>query len=347
MISREQPIPAVQQEEPLSYLLFRLHDAVYAVDVRAVREITWLPALSPIEEVPRHVVGVFDLRGCIVPVMDLALRFGHVSSPYRLEDSVVVLEADGRRAGVIVNEALDVCAIPRAQIQPPTQQDRLHPHLLTGECELDGTIVMLLDHVRLLHPDELGAVEETPAETSKPSTFMAAFTAEQQAVLRERSHVLRQPAEAVSTGKLTLVIIELAGEYFGVPVETVQEFAELGETVPVPCSPAHIAGYINLRGNVLTLLDMRHALSLHGSEGALPRRLVIANSTEGSVAIPVDGVREVLVVESTTISPMPVATAPGEGNYAIGTIPYQRRIVIILDMDRLLGDERLVVNETV
>src|SRR5665811_2304944 len=65
-----------------TYLIFGHRGARYGLNVRAVREIVWLPELSPIEELPPYIAGVFNLRGRIVPVMDLGLRFGHPREPY-------------------------------------------------------------------------------------------------------------------------------------------------------------------------------------------------------------------------------------------------------------------------
>src|SRR5665647_2867557 len=73
-----------------TYLIFGHRGARYGLDVRAVRELVWLPELSPIEELPPYIAGVFNLRGQVVPVMDLGLRFGHARKPFLTSDRIIV-----------------------------------------------------------------------------------------------------------------------------------------------------------------------------------------------------------------------------------------------------------------
>ena len=76
---------------PRAILIFNLDDARFGVDATRVRESVWLPELTPIEEAPPYIAGIFSLRGQIVPVTDLNLRFGHPARPYRLSDQIVIL----------------------------------------------------------------------------------------------------------------------------------------------------------------------------------------------------------------------------------------------------------------
>src|SRR5450759_2190437 len=100
-----------------TYLTFGHRGARYGFDVRAVREIVWLPALSPIEELPPYIAGVFNLRGRVVPAMDLGLRFGHTREPYVPGDRVIVIDGDAGRVGIIANELHDVLALAQAAIE--------------------------------------------------------------------------------------------------------------------------------------------------------------------------------------------------------------------------------------
>src|SRR5262245_16285487 len=96
------------------YLTCSLQDALYAVDASIVTQILWLPVLTPIAEAPPDIVGVFNFRGKIVPVMDLARRLGHAPQRYRLTDQVIVLEQADLLCGLIVHEVHDVQRISPA-----------------------------------------------------------------------------------------------------------------------------------------------------------------------------------------------------------------------------------------
>ena len=84
-----------------------------------MRESVWLPELTPVEEAPPYIAGIFSLRSQIIPVTDLNLRFGHPALPYRLSDQIVVLELDQLLMGLIVSEVIEVIEISHDTIQPP------------------------------------------------------------------------------------------------------------------------------------------------------------------------------------------------------------------------------------
>src|SRR5687768_7481546 len=99
---------ATDRGDLLPFLIFGLGGALYAVDAAAVREILPFLDLSPIEETPDYILGVANLRGSIVPIMDLNVRFGRASRSYRASDCIVVLEWDGAAVGMVVNEVRSV-----------------------------------------------------------------------------------------------------------------------------------------------------------------------------------------------------------------------------------------------
>jgi purine-binding chemotaxis protein CheW len=90
------------------YLTFTLHESLYGINTFLVEEIFFLPELTVIPESPFDIVGVVNLRGEILPIMDLNLRFGYHSDDYKLTDSVIVLKVDNFRVGIIVNQVHEV-----------------------------------------------------------------------------------------------------------------------------------------------------------------------------------------------------------------------------------------------
>ncbi|MCX5871474.1 MAG: chemotaxis protein CheW [Deltaproteobacteria bacterium] len=137
-----------------SLLIFDLDGARFGLDAMRVRECVWLPELTPVEEAPPWIVGIFSLRGRIVPVADLHLRFGHPARRYTADDQVVVLEADHLLMGLIVSEVCAVIELSGDAIQPPPQFDAAPPgpaNLITGEARVGDDLVALLDISRLTH----------------------------------------------------------------------------------------------------------------------------------------------------------------------------------------------------
>jgi purine-binding chemotaxis protein CheW len=148
-------------EEPQTFLTFSLGGQYFALSVDPVREILDEQPVATLPEAPADVVGLIDVRGEGVMVMDVAHRLGVVTR----SDSgrrIVVLErpgGDGRPIGVLADQVLSVVEIGAEGIEPPPRpgSGRTGAALLRGVARLNGNLVMVLDHLRLLGdaPDDL------------------------------------------------------------------------------------------------------------------------------------------------------------------------------------------------
>lgn len=338
------------------YLLFSLNDARYGVEVLSVLEIAWLPELTPTEEAPPYIAGVINLRGKIVPVMDLGLRLGHPPRSLQLGDSVVLLQTDGVTMGVIVNEVSDVAAIPAAVIEPPPHYDgdtSAHDHFIAGNARVGEEIVMLLDVQRLIHAPQVDSPREYPARQSASCAFANAAhyfcpdaTDEERAIFRARAHNLAQVEEDRSAAeRIPLSIIQLGEEWFGVGLEVVREFAHLRRVTPIPCCPPHIAGNMNLRGDILTLLDIRGRLNIPAASAA--EEVMVIESGGLPIGVPVGRVLEVIYLHAADIVPMPAALQEEKDEYCKGVARYGAGMVSILDMPKILALGGFEVEENV
>lgn len=142
------------------YLTFRLADESYAVGILAVKEILECGAMTAVPMMPDYVLGVINLRGRVVPVIDLAQRFsGRRTVPGRRTCIVIVeVGADGTRQdmGIIVDAVSQVVDIPPALVEPaPSLGSKLRAEFIAGMGKLDGGFIILLDIERVLSVTEL------------------------------------------------------------------------------------------------------------------------------------------------------------------------------------------------
>ena len=334
-----------------AYLVFTHRGARYALAARAVREIVWLPELSSIEELPAHIVGVFNLRGKSVPVMDLGLRFGHARQRYRLSDCVVVIETETARVGIVVNEIYDVATIPQAAIEGIEGYLSLgaRAHFVCGEAKFGDSIVMLLDENALVQSapsEDVLTIDETGQVPEAPVAAIAPASAEDAQVLRDRAHGLARETQAEERAGLAVYgVIGLGGELFGLSVDVVREFAHIRSVAPVPCCPPHIVGNMNLRGNILTLVDIRPAVGtpIQGPMG----EVVVVRVGELLLGVQAAEIVDVVYLGQADIVSVPVAS-DGEGKaYCKGVATIGGRTISILDVETIFAGRELQVAEQV
>ncbi len=146
---------------------------------------------------------------------------------------------------------------------------------------------------------------------------------------------------------LQWVTFKLAGETYGINVMQVQEVLRYTEIAPVPGAPAYVLGIINLRGNVVTVIDTRHRFGLETGEITDNTRIVIIEADKHVVGILVDSVAEVVYLRQSEIE-----TAPNVGNeesakFIQGVCHKNNELLILIELNKLLTDEEWAELESV
>ena len=332
------------------YVTFALGQEKFGVDASAVDEIVWLPELTAMEEVPEFIAGVFDLRGRIVPAMDLNLRFGHAPTRYRLSDNIIVLRRDtgGGQCGVIVSDVLEVVSVDPDEIAAPATPHA--PHLIAGEARIGEQIVMLLNLDNLLRDTELETDEETAPE-GKPSPRLphpgfGEATSEETAHFHERAlELARPPGGAAEAEQMTVAVFRLDGELFGVELGVVREFAEARNVSPVPCTPQHVVGNMNLRGEILTLIDLRRMLNVKATQESAGAKVVVVKVKDVDAGLAVEEVVDVLSLNPSRMQPAPAAMEGKRREYITGEVMYLEKPVSIIDLEKVLTSAESAVDE--
>ncbi|MBV9468121.1 MAG: purine-binding chemotaxis protein CheW [Abitibacteriaceae bacterium] len=344
-----------------TYLTFGLANSIYAVDALVVREILWLPDITPVGETPPYIVGVVNIRGKVVPVMDLNLRLGRPAQPYCIDDKVIVLEWEGHLAGMIVNEVrnvrqinpehIEVASLYAAQASGTANRSSAEGYCIAGVARVGENIIMLLHLASLLRlPDEISLDDERGAWPlgNQDCTFYPEATLAEREILRERARSLMQPIAAQDfTGLLPVAVVALSGEYFGIDLHLVREFASLRHVTPVPCCPAHIVGQMNLRGDILTLIDIRGVLQIPEVDLNDQIKVAVIGFNELLVGIPVDEVLDVVYLRPADILPVPAAVQALGDDYLTGTASHGSKMLGLLDLAKVLTQSHLVVYEEV
>lgn len=138
-------------------ITFELEDQLFGIDIMAIREIrAWTP-VTRLPRVPHYVVGVVNLRGTVLPVVDLAARLGWKPSVPTPRHAIIVIQLDGQTRGLIVDAVSDIVTVSGDALQPPpaTSGDTIVP-FLEGLVALEDRMVMVLD-LKAMSDDEVVA----------------------------------------------------------------------------------------------------------------------------------------------------------------------------------------------
>lgn len=151
--------------ETRQYLTFKLAQEVFAVDVEKVREILELTTITKVPKTPEYMRGVINLRGSVVPVMDLRLKFGMPASERTVDTCIVVVEVlhenDVMVIGALADSVQEVFELEPEQIEPPPQLGiNMNADLISGMGKKEGGFIMILNIDKTFAVDELQLASE-------------------------------------------------------------------------------------------------------------------------------------------------------------------------------------------
>lgn len=140
----------------LELITFGIAGQVFGLDIMRIREIrAWSP-VTRLPRVPDHVAGVVNLRGAVLPVIDLSVRLGWPPTEATARNPIIITEYEGQSRGLIVHDVNDIIAIEASTVQQPegSAADNI-THYLEGVAPLEDQMVMVLDLKKLMTADDL------------------------------------------------------------------------------------------------------------------------------------------------------------------------------------------------
>ena len=158
----------VAPQEPLQYLTFVLAGEMFAIGILAIKEIIEYGHLTAVPMMPASVRGVINLRGAVVPVMDLQARFGRAASAVTKRTCIVIVETgdadDGQVIGVVVDAVNEVLDLPASDIEPPPSfGSAIRSDFVCGMAKVRGKFVIVLDVANVLAIDDFSTLVDLAA----------------------------------------------------------------------------------------------------------------------------------------------------------------------------------------
>ena len=147
------------------YLTFKLAEEDYGISLLQVKEIIGMMPITPVPRTPAHVKGVINLRGQVIPVTDLRLRFALDAREYTDRTCIIVVEVQGEastvQVGIVVDAVSEVLQVSDDDIEPtPSFGDKVDTDYILGMANLEDTVKILLDIDRVLTAQDVALLEQ-------------------------------------------------------------------------------------------------------------------------------------------------------------------------------------------
>lgn len=155
-----EPLAFAGESDQNQYLTFTLGGEMYAIGILNIKEIIEYGSITAVPMMPGFIRGVINLRGAVVPVVDLAARFGKTTSPVTRRTCIVIIEVENGEGnqdiGVVVDAVSEVLEIPASEIEPaPSFGAMIRADFIQGMGKVNGKFVIILNVGKVLSVDEM------------------------------------------------------------------------------------------------------------------------------------------------------------------------------------------------
>ena len=226
---------------------FMLKDEEFGFDIMTVQEIIRLPKMAKVPRTPPYVDGIANLRGVVLPVIDMRTRFGMERAPETDRTRVLVVDIKGVKTGLRVDRVKQVTRVQRSEIEPPPPAIQgSTSNYLEGLVKLDKgqRIVMALNAAQVC---EIGIGQKhTAAGPARGG--------------EHEQHATGDAAGGADGAVQKLVTFRIAKEEFAFPMEHVREILRVTTPNQVPDVPDYVLGVLTVRGEILPVIDLRRLL---------------------------------------------------------------------------------------
>lgn len=314
-----QAAESVDEEQMVSFLLGKEE---YAIGIMQVKEIIRAPQIVKVPNCEAYIEGVVSIRNNLLPIINLRTYFGMEHMEINDHTRILVVDMGHFTAGIMVDKISEVLQVPKTLIQPPPKLSAQGGDQIKGVAKLNNgkRMILMLEPAKLISIDEISGINGVDGTYKQDS---------------DEDSMARQLIDEEQ-----LVTFKIDSEEYGVKIANVQEINRLTDVTKVPRAPFYIDGIVNLRGNVIPVLNLRKLFKLPDKLVNDATRIIIVDFDGKRTGIVVDSVSEVLRFEKSLIEAPPDVLSNGvDMDFVEGVAKLNsgKRIILILDISKILS----------
>lgn len=345
------------------YMTFSLADYLYAAPAESIVEVIKLPMLNIPENLPEYIVGILNLRGQIINILDIRSMFGIQPKTYSTDNCILVLTYNETTWGLVVGSVNDVINLSSKQISStPYGAKGTNTFIsniakteegLLSILNLDSISKIIASTLSQIQTEEIEAQSQLPQSIKLTSKASNIFTTDKKSldIFYKRAKELQQELdlslEKDKSSDQRFVTFLLNNEMYAISLKYIQEFSKILNLAIIPCVPEFYVGLSNLRGEFIPVIDIKGFLGISKTEVTEKSKIIFVKIPKLQVGILVDEVFDIINVTSDVIN-KPKITQIETVKYTSGEIIFgNNKVINIFDLAKFLQDERLIIEEAI
>lgn len=296
----------------LNVIVFQIGKQNFAFSLDNVKEIIKVPSITPVPLTKSHVAGLINLRGDVIPVLNLREKYG-IESYIKSEDArIIIIEKNNVKIGMLVDKVLNISSIDQSQVNECKVTTLEEVKAVIKQKEEDK-LITFIDTDKILEENlELSFFQKINIESSISKTDET-----EQKVLKQERYILAQ----------------IDGQNYALNIANIQEIIRFSDFSTVPSESDDILGIINLRNEIIPIINIQKLLKAESKEIDDETKIIIAYYSGFKFGFIVDKILSVISVNEYEIKPLP--TIANYKDIFTGTIKSDERMFIILSINKI------------
>jgi|GEM_PF-335380 len=298
----------------LNVIIFQIGKQNFAFSLDNVKEIIKVPSITPVPLAKSHVAGLINLRGEVIPVLNLREKY-KIESYIKSEDArIIIIEKNGFKLGVLVDKVLNISSIDQAQM---------------NECK-----ITTLEEVKAVIKQKEGDKLITFIDSDKIVEESLVFSVFQKINIESTTSKMDESEQKLSKQE-RYILAQIDNQNYALNIANIQEIIRFSDYSTVPSEDDDILGIINLRNEIIPIINIQKLLKSNNKEKEIDdeTKIVIANNSGVKFGFVVDRILSVISASEEEIKLLP--TVANFENIFTGTIKSDDKMYIILNIEKL------------
>lgn len=334
----------VAENNENSYLYFNIGESKYAVNVRNVVEIMKLPMLEYPQKLANNVVGLLNYNNFTINVLDLRFYLNIKVTPYSVSNQLLIVKTDEAIFGVIIDKVEDIITLEQSQVEYFQFTDE--KKIIEFLYKLGGETVSVVN---------LSVVEEIlkhgTVQTDVDIAALLPRDDDSRYKLMQRNQALMEKFESSLITNVfaqdKFISFSLNSNYYCINLRYVQEFLKHATITPIPCDLDYIEGVLTLRGDFVTIIDIKKFLAISNGNSEkieTPNKvnIIIIQASDFKIGFLVDEIFSIIDIPEESINENPHHYLD---KYILSEVVLEDALYTILDIKNILSDERFYIED--
>lgn len=334
----------VIENNEISYLYFNIGDSKYAVNVLNVVEIMKLPMLEYPQRLANNVVGLLGYNNFTINVLDLRFYLDIKVTPYSISNQLLIVKTDETIFGIVIDKVEDIITFDQAQVEYFQFTDE--KKIIEFLYKLGGDTVSVVNLSVIEDILKYGTQEsDVDIESLLPKDDTSRYK------LMQRNQALMDKFESSLITNVfaqdKFISFSLNSNYYCLNLRYVQEFLKHAVITPIPCDLDYVAGVITLRGDFVTVIDIKKFLAVN-SDGSkkteVPNKIniIIIQASDFKMGFLVDEILSIIDIPEESINE---TSSQFLDKYILSEVVLEDTLYTILDIKNILSDDRFYIEE--